>query len=354
LEAGVGVKIRQKRRKLYLDIYHNGRRTWESLHLTVSGDPVINRENMRLAEYARAAREQQLFSGAWGLQDKKGAKMPLYAYLTRMAEGRDRQKDRVHKVLSWLEEYPGGKEIQLGQVTSKWFINFQNYLLKDSGLSAQSAASYAYAVKMALRQAVRENILLGDPSEGVKGIAIPEPDREYLELAELKKLSGVEIGGKLGGEVKRAFLFACYCALRISDLKSLQWRDIEHTTSGAQIVKRQVKTRSRVVVPLHDSAWALINDGEIHPRTDLIFPLLAKTGTDTNKYLIRWVERAGIQKHITWHAARRTCPSLLHEMGVDIYTVQKICGHSKIETTAIYTQVSDKSLREAVNTLPVL
>ncbi|MDR3192755.1 MAG: tyrosine-type recombinase/integrase, partial [Treponema sp.] len=98
----------------------------------------------------------------------------------------------------------------------------------------------------------------------MKGIAIPEPDREYLELAELQHLSKVEIGGNLGAEVKRAFVFACYCTLRISDLKSLKWGDVEHTTSGAQIVKRQVKTRSRVVVPLHESAWALINDGSIH------------------------------------------------------------------------------------------
>jgi integrase len=108
---------------------------------------------------------------------------------------------------------------------------------------------------MALRQAVRENILLSDPSEGIKGITVPEPDREYLELAELQHLSKVEIGGRLGAEVKRAFLFACYCALRISDLKSLKWGDIGHTASGAQIVKWQVKTRSRVVVPLHESAW---------------------------------------------------------------------------------------------------
>ena len=348
----MGVKIRTKRRKLYLDIYQNGKRTWEALRLTVSDDPALNRENMRLAEYARAKREQQLFSGQWGLQDRLGAKKSLYAYIGQMGDSRNRQKDRICKVLPYLEKYPGGREIQMGQVTAKWFVNFQNYLLKDSGLSEQSANSYAFAVKMAFRQAVRENILLSDPSEGIKGIAVPEPDREYLELAELRHLSKVELGGKLGAEVKRAFVFACYCALRISDLKSLKWGDVEHTTSGAQIVKRQIKTKSRVVVPLHESAWALINDGTIHRRADFVFPLLAGSKTDTNKYLIQWTEKAGIEKHITWHAARRTCPSLLHELGVDIYTIQKICGHSKIETTALYTKVSDGKLRAAVNTLP--
>jgi hypothetical protein len=58
----MGIKIRVKRRKLYLDIYRNEKRTWEALGLTVSGDPAVNRENMRPAEYARVKRGQQISS----------------------------------------------------------------------------------------------------------------------------------------------------------------------------------------------------------------------------------------------------------------------------------------------------
>ena len=152
-----------------MDIYVEGRRTWESLNLTVSNDPAINKETMRLADYARARREQQIFSGQWGLQDTVSAKMTLHAYLEKMGEGRNKQKDRVCKVLTHLEKYPGGRDIQLSQISSRWFSNFQKYLEKDCELSEQSASSYAYAVKMALRQAVRENILLEDPSAGIKG-----------------------------------------------------------------------------------------------------------------------------------------------------------------------------------------
>ena len=156
----MGIKVREKRGKLYLDVYVEGRRTWEALGLTLSNDPAINKETMRLAEYARSKREQQIFSGQWGLQDKMRAKMPLYTYLEKMSEGRDKSKDRVCRVLPHLERYPGGKDIQLGQVSSKWFKNLQDYLLRDGELSEQSASSYAFAVRMALRQAVRENIIL--------------------------------------------------------------------------------------------------------------------------------------------------------------------------------------------------
>jgi integrase len=348
----MSVRVRKKRNKLHLDIYIDGRRTWEALDLTLTTNSTINKDIWRLAEFARAKREQQIFSGQWGLQDKTSAKITLYNFLEKMGEGRDRKKDRVFKVLPHLEKYPGGRNIQLGQITSKWFKNFQDYLLKDCDLSEQSAHSYAYAVRMALRQAVRENILLEDPSAGIKSISIPEPDREFLQLEEFQKLAKFPIGGNLGTEVKKAFLFACYSALRISDLKSLRWGDIQHTTTGAEIIKHQKKTKKRVSIPLHDSAWKLINDSKIHNRNEFVFPLLANSNTDTNKYLIRWTAKAGIQKHITWHAARRTCPTLLHEMGADIYTIQKICGHSNIATTQIYTKVADKKLRSAIDKMP--
>jgi integrase len=107
---------------------------------------------------------------------------------------------------------------------------------------------------MALRKAARENIILQDPSISIKGITVPEPDREFLQLEEFQKLSKTHLGGRLGAEVKRAFLFACYCALRVSDLRSLQWKNVEHTSTGAAIIKRQVKTKKRVAIPLHESA----------------------------------------------------------------------------------------------------
>jgi hypothetical protein len=53
----MSVKVRQKRKKLYLDIYIEGHRTWEALNLTLSNDPALNKETMRLAEFAKTRRE---------------------------------------------------------------------------------------------------------------------------------------------------------------------------------------------------------------------------------------------------------------------------------------------------------
>ncbi|AEF80237.1 site-specific integrase [Leadbettera azotonutricia] len=348
----MGVKIREIRGKLYLDIYDKGQRHAEALHLSVSKDPAMNKENMRRAEYARARREQQLFDGSWNLQDTLSAKKSLYRYIEEMAKGRDARKDRVCKCLPYLKKYPGGDLIQLGQVNSKWFNNFQDWMLKESGLGEQSANSYVLGVRMALGQAVRENILTADPAEGIKAISIPEPDMVTLTLGELKKMAGVPIGGKLGAEVQKGFIFACYCGLRISDIKTLIWGDIEHDTDGARLAKKQVKTKKRVFIPLHASAWGIINDGKLHNKGEPLFPLLAGSSTETNRYLKQWAAKAGIQKNIGWHTARRSCATILHSLGVDIYTIQKILGHGKIATTAIYTQVSDKEKRTGIDKMP--
>ena len=45
----MSVKIREQRGKLYLDVYQNGVRKWESLHITLSDDKKQNKELYRLA-----------------------------------------------------------------------------------------------------------------------------------------------------------------------------------------------------------------------------------------------------------------------------------------------------------------
>ena len=61
----------------------------------------------------------------------------------------------------------------------------------------------------------------------------------------------------VGGEMKRAFLFACQTGLRWSDLCALTWGRIR----GLQIETTQKKTGEVLYVPLNAAAWALIDPG---------------------------------------------------------------------------------------------
>jgi integrase len=158
------------------------------------------------------------------------------------------------------------------------------------------------------------------------------------------------VPGKLGAEIKRAFIFVCYTGLRISDIKSLEWGDIE--LSPLQIIKRQKKTQRAVYIPLKEIAWGIINNGKEHNSSDKVFLLLANTKSQTNRYLIKWAERAGVKKPVGWHTARRTFATWELDNGADIFTLAKLLGHKNIKQVAKYAQVTDKLRRSAVAALP--
>jgi integrase len=147
-------------------------------------------------------------------------------------------------------------------------------------------------------------------------------------------------------------LFGCYTGLRISDLRTLAWGDIQR--DPLQINKRQEKTERKAFVPLHAVAWGIIDDKRLHGYKDPVFPALTKSKTNTNEYLKRWAKKAGIEKNIGWHTARHTFAVLSLESGAEIYTVSKLLGHTDVKTTQVYANATDKMKREAVNALPVI
>ena len=346
----MGVKIRINKSKIYLDVYANGQRRWESLGLTVPNDKQQAKEVMRLAEVCRSKREAQITSGEWGLIDPISGKQTLVEYIETMNRGKG-NTSTIAKALKFINTNNRGN-IALVNITEKWLEEFQDFLLRDTELSKSTASHYEGVVRQALKKAARDRLIPRNPAIGVKTIKVPESDKIYLELNEIKKLAKTDLGGILGAEVKRAFLFGCFTGLRISDIKSLQWGDINR--EPLQIAKKQEKTERKVFIPLHETAWKIINDNALHNHKALIFPGLTKSKTNTNQYLKDWAKKTGIEKQIGWHTARHTFAVLSLESGTEIYTLSKLLGHTNLKTTQVYANATDKMKREAVNALPII
>jgi len=343
----MSVKIREKRGKLYLDIYTNGRRSWEALHLTLTGDKVQDRDAMHLAEICRAKRELQIVSGEWGILDPGSDKKTLYVFAKEMADS-GKYAIRISSVLQYLEKYQGGKTVPISRINKKWLEGFQDFLLKH--LSANTARNYILGIFQILNKAVQDNIILKNPGREVEIIKKEESERIFLNIEEMQKLANIEAKTDLEKDVKKAFIFACYTGLRVSDLITITWGNIER--NPPQIVKNQKKTGVRVYIPLHKTARTIIDDSIMHEQSDLIFPWLDVIKNNRNLYLTRWADRANIGKSIGWHTARHTFAVKSLESGADIYTVSKLLGHTDITATQVYAKATDKMKREAVNALP--
>ena len=141
-----------------------------------------------------------------------------------------------------------------------------------------------------------------------------------------------------------------YCGLCFCDVKDLTYKNIDYTNHLLKFEQNKTKghsANSGVVIPLNDGLLSLI--GEDPENLDSsIFNL--PTYESCCKSVKRWVKRAGINKHISWHTARHTFATLITlEQGVPIETVSKMLGHTNVSMTERYAKVTPQKLFEEFN-----
>jgi integrase len=258
----------------------------------------------------------------------------------------------IYSTIHALSQY--NIDIQLRDINRKYCIGLTNFLRNDyltergEHLMPYTAINYLACVRNALNMAVREGVLSVNPFNQLSAqdkIKTPESKREYLTIEEVRRLEETPCEYEFA---KRAFLFGCYCGLRISDIRRLKWSDLIKDGNNYRINIVMHKTQSPIYIPLSKKAFNWIPE-----RTDLnddalLFPGLPKQ-ISTPLHLSAWVKSAGITKRITFHASRHTFATMMLTLGVDLYTVSKLLGHSKIETTQIYAKIINKKKDDAVN-----
>jgi integrase len=361
------VKIRYKQLKngnqsIYLDIYKDGKRTYEFLKLYIVPerspiDKETNKQMLELTNTIKAKKIVELQNEAHGFNNM-GLKQKANFIKYLQANNPD------NPIVLHLIRYRGDKTT-FKQVDKQYCMGFIEYLKTANNtvyrkgvseafpsglLSASTQYGYFGLLNIALNKAVKDGIIASNPMGLIKQTDKPkQPDsnREYLTIEEVNKLVKTECATPI---VKLAFLFCCFSGLRFSDIKSLKWKDIQSDNEGKQLIRfTQKKTKKNEYLPVSDEALKFLPDKGMAKEDDNIF-ILASNGY-INKILMSWVFASGIRKRVTFHVARHTNATVLLSLGVPIETISKLLGHSKIQTTQIYAKVIDKSKREAVDKL---
>jgi len=106
-----------------------------------------------------------------------------------------------------------------------------------------------------------------------------------------------------------------------------------------------------VVISLNDVLLSIIGEAPAD-KNCLIFDL--PTYESCCKSVKRWVKRAGIDKHTSWHCFRHSFAVNILNNGANIKILANLLGHSGLKHTEKYTRVVDKLKEEAINSLPEL
>ena len=371
---------------IYLDTYLNGKRSYEFLdvpHLVpehTKGDKERNQATLRLAEAIMQRRNDEA-DRVKGLK-VFDAKTPLLVWMEECkaeaiknaeAKGRDKTNNAAtyanatkHLRIYIETTYGPGKAdtFKLARVDEDFCKGFIDYLNTKAvaarvgeqhqtprQLSPNTRNTYFTRLAAALNKAVLDGLIATAPTKNFTRKHGNRPQqqaskREYLTESELKALINTDCKCK---EIREAFLFSCMCGLRWSDINALRWQDIHTNGNVWQIETRMVKTQELLYLPLSEQAKAFIPERADKALSDRVFTLPSLFKAE--RVLKKWVESAGINKHITFHCGRHTFATLVITKGADVYTTRDLLGHTSVKTTEIYAEIVDAKKAEAVNLL---
>lgn len=247
-----------------------------------------------------------------------------------------------------------GKPIPFNTINKKLLDDIKFFLLsakqggnKDGTISQNTASTYFSIVKAALKQAFIDEFLTSDVASKAKGIPAQESRREALTIEEVNQLASTPCEDDV---LRRASLFSILTGMRHSDIRQLRWSMLVNVEGTWRVNFTQKKTHGVEYMPISDQAYELCGERRL-PENHVFEGLKAPSWI--NRPLKKWIEAAGITKHITFHCFRHTFATLQLTNGTDIYTVSKMLGHTNVRTTQKYTKVVDSKKIEAANAIHI-
>lgn len=340
-----------KRRKEYLGIILNPPRNAESR--------AENRNKILIARQIKAKKELEFLSAEYQLNNVKNSfedllpspknKVPdFYVLMTDFLETYHK-KDRkmVTACLTHLKLFTKKKRLPVTHLTKDFCIKFLEYL-RDH-LRGNTPIGYFKKFKMCISKCVEEQLIYPNPTEGIRMTQFDEVTKAILSIKEIRKLA---VTPCTNNEVKRAFLFSCFCGLRWCDIHRLQYKDIDFPSNRLTIVQQKVQSHSKKAIlhlNLNHTAIKLLQQckGE---EEEQVFQL--PSYSYTLRILCKWVKAAQISKHITFHCARHSFITHIMANGANIKTAASLAGHSTTRHTEKYVHIIDELKQKAVDSLP--
>ena len=148
----------------------------------------------------------------------------------------------------------------------------------------------------------------------------------------------------------RAALSVAYGAgLRANEVISLKIGDIDSTRMVIRVEQGKGRKDRYVMLSTHllellRAYWKVARpQGWLFPGRDRVTPLSTR---QLNRACHAAAQAAGIDKRVSLHTLRHSFATHLLEQKVDIRVIQVLLGHKKLDTTALYSQVATRTIRE--------
>jgi integrase/recombinase XerD len=241
------------------------------------------------------------------------------------------------------------------QIQPRHIVQYVN-LLNDIGLELTSVSRNISAIRMFHRFLMGENHCQHDPSQAISFPKLVHRLPSVLDIMEIETLMQQPDTSDLLGCRDRAMLEFLYATgVRVSELLSVKQTDLYFEDEFVRVFGKGSKER---IIPIGEEAIHYVTEYQKSTRS-----VLAQRGFDKDvlflnsrgrpmsrmgfwKILRKYIEQAGITKHVSPHTFRHSFATHLLEGGADLRAVQEMLGHVDISSTQIYTHLDREFIKQ--------
>lgn len=238
------------------------------------------------------------------------------------------------------------------------YEDIENYKLSIASLSSSTINTRISALKSYYKFLMQRRYVEVNPVEYVECPKVKNKEKIPLTGEQVRAMIAKTCNVRM-----EAFIMAlATTGMRIAELASVTIDDYNNRVGNTIIITGKGDKERRVTFP--DEAIACIDkyiwtERSVHAAktgTNLLF--VSNRGTalaagNMGEQLKKIAKEAGIPQwdKVCNHLMRTTCATLALRNGVELPTIQKMLGHSNINTTTRYAKIADETVANAMATM---
>ena len=201
---------------------------------------------------------------------------------------------------------------------------------------------------------LNENYIKTNPFKDISKIKKDGSLPKYIKDNDLEKLFNVFDKEKTLDQRNLLILEMLYATgIRVGELVNIKLNDIDHYNKSIKILGKGRKERIVFYGSFCEDILDLyLNNGRkelLKVPNDYLF--LNKNGTKlSSRYIGKIIDKAikvcEVDYHISPHTLRHTFATDLLNNGADLMSVKELLGHSSINTTSIYTHITNEQIKK--------
>ena len=200
-------------------------------------------------------------------------------------------------------------------------------------------------------------------------IESPKPKKtlpKYLTLEESLMLLQAILDDEESNTKERDYCIVTLflnCGMRLSELVGINLSDIDRELRSLRVLGKGNKER---IIYLNEACQNVLRDylairlspkyENIQTKALFLSRLSKRISVKTVQWMVyKYLDLAGLEaKRFSVHKLRHTAATLMYQSGnVDVRVLKDILGHEQLNTTQIYTHVSNEHMRSAMEQNPL-